>query len=393
MNKEEFKSIINEEIFNKILKMIDEKKLSMNNTILFQKHMGYCKMLKNVWNPCFEISSLSRRFKQMIADEEKKNEENEESLLVDLCESYLLLSKWASLELILICVPCLLKVASAKDESEEVQTEVEMALLALSNINEYIEMKRELYFKEIKEIIEYHQEHRNLARLDYQTAWKFLMSRFFNDDSLDEVIVNELRFGREAVRELEELRGNVDWKRKEEEKEERRKDKKKELIILRWLGTLEQNFTYFKLWNAEFVWLIGSITRLFRASRDNYRVISEQCLVLFKRTTNRFEAVEELMKGGAVDDVLEEIKQPTLDDRLSLNVFHFLLDLLRKLKEKKKDEMEEVKRKATIRKAFEKMEEEGYEDIIISFYEIFNFLFRRYYHGLSLNISDYFVNI
>ncbi|KAH7823077.1 uncharacterized protein MONOS_8368 [Monocercomonoides exilis] len=284
MNKEEFTSVFSEELSFKIDKMIDEKKLLIENALLLLKHVGYCNTLKGISSGCFNHSKLNKKVQKMIIDENEKKEETDENLLVELCECNIFFNHYFSTELLSICLHCLVK-AALKKEKKEKQKEVEIALLALSKIG-YNKIDKELYLNEMKEIIQYHREHRNLTYLAHQSTWRFLISRLFQDRSLGQVIMNELHFGRVAVRELEELRGNVDWKRKEEEKEERRKDKKKELVILRWLGTLEEYFLCFKLWNAEFVWLIGSMTRLFRASRDNYGEISEQCFALFKRTTD-----------------------------------------------------------------------------------------------------------
>ncbi|KAH7825141.1 uncharacterized protein MONOS_17473 [Monocercomonoides exilis] len=116
-----------------------------------------------------------------------------------------------------INLPCLLKVALNKEENEETQKEVEIALMALNNIgyDKFIEQK--LYLDEIKEIIKYHQKHFNLTRLAYQSAWEFLIKLMHIFETSKEVITNELHLGREAARELEELRKCVDWKREKEE--------------------------------------------------------------------------------------------------------------------------------------------------------------------------------
>eukprot|EP00770_Monocercomonoides_exilis_P006194 MONOS_6164.1-p1 / transcript=MONOS_6164.1 / gene=MONOS_6164 / organism=Monocercomonoides_exilis_PA203 / gene_product=unspecified product / transcript_product=unspecified product / location=Mono_scaffold00190:82399-83137(-) / protein_length=199 / sequence_SO=supercontig / SO=protein_coding / is_pseudo=false len=153
----------------------------------------------------------------MIDDENKKKEEKNEKLLVDLCELYIMAYELAIPgSMLFICLPCLLAAALNEEESEEAQKDVEMALFALSNIGKYDEVERESYLIEIAEIIEYHQEHHNLTQLAYQCAWQFLVNRFYNDKSLEGVIANELHFAREAARELEELSKCVDWKRKEE---------------------------------------------------------------------------------------------------------------------------------------------------------------------------------
>ncbi|KAH7820362.1 uncharacterized protein MONOS_2267 [Monocercomonoides exilis] len=155
--------------------------------------------------------------REMIIDEnEKKKDEKDERLLIDLCECYLTLGYDFPYELHSICVPCLLKTALKKEESKETQNETEMALLALSKaVCCFIE--QELNLNEIKEIIKYHQGHRNLTQLAYQSAWLFLMDRFLYEN-VEEVIANELHLAREAARELEELTRCVNWKKKDEEK-------------------------------------------------------------------------------------------------------------------------------------------------------------------------------
>ncbi|KAH7817093.1 uncharacterized protein MONOS_7998 [Monocercomonoides exilis] len=372
MNKEEFRLIYTIDLFNNINKTIEEEKLTMENAILLLNHVGYCKVLKNVWNPCFEKSSLSRRFEKMTEEEEKKKEEKNEKLLVDLCECYLLFHFDFSSELISICVPGLLKAALKKEESEENQTEVEMALLALSEMG-YCEVKQELYLKEITEIVK-HQEHHNLTQLAYQSAWLFLIYRFWVDNSLEEVIVNELHFGREAARELEELTRNVNWKKKEEEMgitERKAMD-----IILRWSRSIGNYFYFCELWNEEYVGLFSCLVDVFRASRDNHSGICEECIQLFNAVTkNRAVKLDVLLKSGAIDAALEEIQRRTLNRGMIYEFINFFQLISLRLKEKGEVKTTEEERKELKRKIFEKMVEEGYEDIIISFQKTNRFYF------------------
>ncbi|KAH7816355.1 uncharacterized protein MONOS_15034 [Monocercomonoides exilis] len=207
-----------------------------------------------------------------------------------------------------MCVPYLLKVALKKVENEEAQKEVEMALLASSSIGIFNSIKKELYLNEIKEIIQHHHEHHNLTRIAYQSAWQFFIDRFFNDKSLEEVIVNELHFPRETAKELEVLTRCIDWKKKEEENEEKgRKETKEEVVLYRWLRMLE--------------------------------IISDR------------------------------------------------------LKEEEKDEKEEAERKRMKMEMFEKLEEEGYEDVIPSLLIIHDIQNDKYECGLSHDIAGYFVNV
>eukprot|EP00770_Monocercomonoides_exilis_P014878 MONOS_14824.1-p1 / transcript=MONOS_14824.1 / gene=MONOS_14824 / organism=Monocercomonoides_exilis_PA203 / gene_product=unspecified product / transcript_product=unspecified product / location=Mono_scaffold01081:2432-2800(+) / protein_length=123 / sequence_SO=supercontig / SO=protein_coding / is_pseudo=false len=120
-------------------KMIEEKKMSMENAILLLKHAGYLKVLKNIWILDFRNSSLNKRIEKMIFEEEKKKEGKNEWLLVELCECFTFLKDGVTLEEFpSVCVPCLLKAALRKEENEESQKEVEMALLALSDIGRWV---------------------------------------------------------------------------------------------------------------------------------------------------------------------------------------------------------------------------------------------------------------
>ncbi|KAH7817024.1 uncharacterized protein MONOS_10279 [Monocercomonoides exilis] len=392
MNEEEHKFVFKTELYNKMNKMIEKKKMSMENATWMLKHIGYCKVLKDIWNTCFEYSESNSIFEEMIFYENKKKEGKNEKLLIDLCECYLLLNRHASSELIPISVPYLLKAASVKDESEETQKEVEMALLALSCVDQFYDLRQELYLNDTKEIIKYHQEHRNFTKLAYQRAWEFLINRLRYDRSFEDMIVNELHFVGEATRELEELAINDDWNRKKGE--EGGIKTKKELILLRWLHTIVAYFCYCHLRNEENVVLIDRISYVFRAANDNHRGIGLwYSYPLINAVENRAVKVDALLKGRAIDAVLERMQRPKLDDEITVECLQFLKNVSNRLEEEEKDEKEEEERKATKRKVFEKMEEEGYEDTITSFHETLKIFNRRYYHGLSLKFSDYLVNV
>ncbi|KAH7818808.1 uncharacterized protein MONOS_17981 [Monocercomonoides exilis] len=386
MNGKEFESIFTIDLFNKIHQMIEKKTLPLENALMLLKHIGYCKELKIICLESFDDSLLSESMNKMIIDEnEKKKEEMNEKRLIDLCECYLLLSRWPSSKMDSIYVPCLLKVALKKDETEEAQKEVEMALLALGNIGLW-EMKRELYLKETSEIIEYHRELHNLTQLAYQSAWNFLIYRLFTDKSLEEVITNELHFVGEARREFEELSKCVDWKRKEE----RRKEVKEVKIIWRWLNVIDYYFFSCTLWNEELVGLVNCIVQVLLASRDNHKDICNGCLDILRNTAiNRNVKIDDLLKSGAIDAVMEKMNQSTLDDEIMWNGLLFFLNISERLNEKEDDEKEEAEKKTTKRKTFEKMEEEGLEDIMTSLYGVISFLNKNAYRKLSKNACEY----
>ncbi|KAH7815980.1 uncharacterized protein MONOS_13777 [Monocercomonoides exilis] len=298
--EEEFRSVFTINNFDKIEKMIEEKKLTLENTMMLMKHIAYCNALAEG-------------------------------------------------------------------------------------------LKKKLYLKEIEEIVKYHQEHHNLTQIAYQIVWRFIITQFKIDYSLENVIVNELHFAREATRELNELSKCVDWKRKEEEEGEKKTEE--ENRMKRWIRTLGFFNQSCALWNNEFIGLIGSIVQVFQAAKKNHRESCKECIFLFRNAAkSRAVKVEAFLKSGAIDVVLEEMKRSTLEDEVANEIFHFFLNVSRKLKEKNKDEKEEEERKSIKKEVFEKMEEEGYEDTIVSFRKKLSFLYQDYNYELSLDISDYFVN-
>ncbi|KAH7830645.1 uncharacterized protein MONOS_14498 [Monocercomonoides exilis] len=385
MSEEEFRSIFTIELFDTINRMIEEMMISMENAILLLKHVGYYKELKCFICYSFDYSSLRESMKEMIIDENEKKKD--EKLLTDLCECFALLGDDDIFDEILsIVVPCLLKIASKKEESKKVQKEMEMSLLALSCIDENDFIEQKLYLNEIKEIIKYRREHHNLTRLAYQSAWKFLIYRSYNDESFTEVIVNELHFVREAAKELEDLSKCMDWKRKEE----RGKETEDEIVLMRWFEMLEIYFRNCRSWNEEYSGLIRSISQVYRASRDNCFGIQLQCLYSLREAAeNKDVKTDNFLESGTIGLYLEEIQRPTLDDKMAYEYLLFFTNVSKRLKIKEKDEKVEAKRKATKMESFGKMEEEGYEDVITSFHGIFDFLNSEYGYELSTKISDY----
>eukprot|EP00770_Monocercomonoides_exilis_P008180 MONOS_8137.2-p1 / transcript=MONOS_8137.2 / gene=MONOS_8137 / organism=Monocercomonoides_exilis_PA203 / gene_product=unspecified product / transcript_product=unspecified product / location=Mono_scaffold00298:19318-20576(+) / protein_length=399 / sequence_SO=supercontig / SO=protein_coding / is_pseudo=false len=391
MSNDEFRSVFTKEIFNKIDKMIEEKKISLENAICLSKHLGYCKVKKILFILSFEGSSLCKRFEKMMNNKNDKKEGKNEKLLVDLSESYLLMNPLPSPELISISVPCILKAASDKEENEEAKKKVEIALVTLGSIDKWECVGQELYLHEIREIIQYHQEHHNLSRFAYHSAWKFSILRLYRNRELEEVVVNELHFGREAARELDELAKCVDWKGREERWGE--DEAKEAYMIWKWVNVIFDYFSMCELLNKEFIVLLSSIVRVFRAARDNYEIISLRCILALKEAENRAVKVDDLLKGGAVNAVLEKMQLQTLNKFETYEFLLFLIEIPIRLKEKKDRTADKAKRKATKKEFLEKMEELGYEDTITSFYGIFRFINMSYYPQISLDVSDYFVNV
>ncbi|KAH7823852.1 uncharacterized protein MONOS_1108 [Monocercomonoides exilis] len=388
MDECEFNRVFSEELFDKMHKMILEKKLSMENACLLAKHIGHYKALKEIWFHNIETSSLNKSFEMTIEEEARKRKMNGK-LLTDLCESHLLMQNRSvdlRKELLLIYVRCLLNAASSKEEDEETQKEVEMALFALNNMNEFCEVKGALHFKAIAEIIKYHQEHRNMTRIAYHSIWEYFIN-VLNCMGNIRGNMKELHFEREAAKELEELTEQVNWKKKEWVLRESKEVK----LIVKWLEAIRSIGGSLTTQKGEFVMLETSITNLCRAAKGSHREIYRLCILLF---VNRiFEAVKYkgcLLSEEAVDFFLEEFHQPTIDHNINsycLSIFEDLSKILSRKKETRneenerfspaqswtsrmtEEEREEAKQKMMVnRKLREKMEEDGYEDIVVSFY-------------------------
>ncbi|KAH7832512.1 uncharacterized protein MONOS_2707 [Monocercomonoides exilis] len=366
MDKEELKQFFSKEEFDENYKLIELNKYPFEKALMLLKHIGHKNAKKPTKRQFFTNAFLKKRFGRVILEEGKKKEEKDEKLLIDLCECCLF---WCERfdptidGLLVICVPCLLKVALNKEESKEAQKEIEYALLALSGFCEEPKMPEELYSNEIKEIIQHHQKHHNLTRLAYQSAWQFLYCRKFDKRETEEAIMNELHFVREAISELEELMGCIDWKSKEEDG--RGKEREEVITLIRWLQTLESLFLC-RSWNEEHAELIRSVARVYLASKDSHRDVSYWCIDSFRCSAyNRAVNINELLKNGAIELVLSEMN--CLHDEYSTinSCEPFIRNLCERLNEKMEGESDEKKRKETKKKVLENLEEDGYEDCII----------------------------
>ncbi|KAH7824935.1 uncharacterized protein MONOS_17464 [Monocercomonoides exilis] len=300
--------------------------------------------------------------------EEGVMKENGKNTLIDLFECYLLLRNvHISMLFPNFCVRILLREVLDNKESEEAKEKVEIALLALSKIEIMTKIEQERYVCEMKEIIRYHQEHHNLTHLAYQSAWQFLIYRLYKDESVEDVIVHELHFVKEATRELEELSERFDWKRKEKVSGE--KDTKEADTLMRWPNILDVFFTKCNVWGEEYGMLIGSISKLFEATRRQKGRIGKQCLSFIVSITGRGTLeLFETLKSNAVEIVLEEMRQSTMEDNLTNGCLRFLLKLKRIYNGNNKKECNKTEQIVKKRYEFERMEEEGYEDCITNYF-------------------------
>ncbi|KAH7822118.1 uncharacterized protein MONOS_6139 [Monocercomonoides exilis] len=356
------------------------------------KHIGYCNELKRFWNQDFLCSMLCKKIIKMIVKEANKNDKKNEILFADLFECYVMLQDIdMPQKLLKVCMPCLLKVASNKERSKEARREGEMALITLNRIYSFEVIEKEMFLNEIKEIIQYHQEHHNLTWLAYQSAWQFLIERLYNNNNLKRAVVNELRFVKEATNELEELTKYVNWK-----KEKGQKETKEIRILKRWQCLISVNFCDCRSDKNECVDFIECITRLCRAARDTHAEIIKKCFDIFAEIMKQLQLsviANFFLKSDAFDLALGKILQSTLNDAISCGCMRFFLETSISLKSKMANETDEAKRKVIKKETLDKMEEEGYEDAIASFHKKFVYLNCCYFSRLAKNIADYFVNI
>ncbi|KAH7816608.1 uncharacterized protein MONOS_5850 [Monocercomonoides exilis] len=391
MDEEEFDSVFTIELFNKMDKMIEEKELLLEDAILLLKEMGCNKVIKKLWSVSFNCSSLCKRLMKMIVDENRKKEEKNENLLLYLCECYLLLhndSEKLPQKLLSICLSSLLKAALKKEKRKETQSDVEIVFAALSNIGQWVRIEKELYMNEMIEIIKHHQEHHNLTHIAYLSAWVFLMDRSFGERGLEEVIANELHIARETARELEELAKCVDW-----ENEEETKRKKEAFLIKKWISLVTSQFPLLISQKEDNVELLHCLVQLCRASRGNGRKIYRNCANIFQIVAEvKKVSVEVLIKGRAIDVMLEEMQQSTLDVDVASGCLRFFFEVSKKLDGNDDIEIYEDKRKDIKMEIFEKIEEEGFEDEVTNIFGIFFIFNGEYYAEMSLDLTDYLVN-
>eukprot|EP00770_Monocercomonoides_exilis_P006837 MONOS_6800.1-p1 / transcript=MONOS_6800.1 / gene=MONOS_6800 / organism=Monocercomonoides_exilis_PA203 / gene_product=unspecified product / transcript_product=unspecified product / location=Mono_scaffold00221:55407-56134(-) / protein_length=219 / sequence_SO=supercontig / SO=protein_coding / is_pseudo=false len=216
--------------------------------------------------------------------------------------------------------------------------------MALCNVGILVEVEKDFHQKEITEIIEYHQEHRNLTHLAYQLAWSFLIDRFFRDESLEALISDKLHFTREATQELEEMSKRVDWKAKGKTEENKRM--KEVNIMLKWICTINVFFVSFQMWKEEYFGLIDYFISLCRSSRAYEQRISGKCMVLFRRAIELNDvSVYDLLKRGVFKQISEEIYLKTMNDTTARMCLESFFDLSKRLKGIMTNEVDEMKKK------------------------------------------------
>ncbi|KAH7823200.1 uncharacterized protein MONOS_18626 [Monocercomonoides exilis] len=408
------------DFYSEIDNLIKEKKTSLDNLILLLKRIGRSKLSNAFYMNHFDFSSLSERIEKMIVDEEKKGKRMNKNKIYDLCECYVLnCHHYLPDCLIAIALPCFLKVALNKGKRLDSQKKVEHALCALNAIKpiyHFLSEKKELCIKEMENIIKYHQWHRNLTQLAYEYAWNFLISRLKYKRSLNIVITKELHFIKEATKEMKELERNANWRISEGRKYV--EEEKEAQLLVSWCYMCFIYFCETKIWEKETFQLISYVVRLCKEAKDIKRWLYEDCVrylnCIVCDCPNIY--VADLLECGAVDYVLEALKQMSLNRstiHLRLQFFSILSKRLSTKIDERYNELtyEDIKyvivyawnwlcgkqnelrgnekREMVKRKIFEKLEEEGYEDIVFSFWS--NMKIMNQHSNFHLNFSDFFV--
>ncbi|KAH7820053.1 uncharacterized protein MONOS_7572 [Monocercomonoides exilis] len=391
MNGLELIYFLTEKEFNEISKMIGKNKLTLTNAFTLLSHIGHCRIEFSVSFSRFCDSLLAKRFENMIETEAMKRE-RDENLLIDLCKCYILLRREkdsVSIELRLIIIPFLMNVVLRKIKSKEAQREIEIILTALSTMEEKQNAITDLCVNEMVEVIKYHQQHRNLTRLAHQSAWIYLVNHFEPGGILERTCMNELHIAREVAMELEELTKCVDWKKKKAKWEAQ----KEAWMIKRWINTVKDKFGFldFELRNVERIELYRWISRTCKLAGKNEREISKDCIKLFEsKTAGTNTSIDFLLKSEIVEAVFETLLLSTLDEEEAESCLHFFVTLSDGLREKSDYETVEAKRKAIKRKAFDILEERGFEECITSFKE--NLYYTRiHWNIMSGETSKFFV--
>eukprot|EP00770_Monocercomonoides_exilis_P014083 MONOS_14030.1-p1 / transcript=MONOS_14030.1 / gene=MONOS_14030 / organism=Monocercomonoides_exilis_PA203 / gene_product=unspecified product / transcript_product=unspecified product / location=Mono_scaffold00924:20288-21226(+) / protein_length=294 / sequence_SO=supercontig / SO=protein_coding / is_pseudo=false len=278
-----------------------------------------------------------------------------------------------SKEVLMICVPLLLKDALNKEESEKAQKDVEMALIALTNIAKINEEKDCLFLNEITEIIKHHLVHRNLTHFSYQLAWDLFVRNADLDWETESGKFFGAFFAREVVGELEELKSCVCWEKKKKrkrkgEKAKGRKGRKEKLIFKRWHSTIRMCYNCSGLCGEGWDELVRCLVGLSMTAEGSSRGTCRRCFDLFEGILFcSTDDVGILISGGAVDYVMEKLCQRILDKEITNCCLKFNISLLNRMREKIEDENEKERQKMQNRRIIDLFEEGGYEDLSDSF--------------------------
>ncbi|KAH7825856.1 uncharacterized protein MONOS_10371 [Monocercomonoides exilis] len=175
-----------------------------------------------------------------------------------------------------------------------------------------------------------------------------------------------MHFVSESTGEIEKLSRCIDWKKKAVSI----KEKAKIGIIERWYSTICLYTEKCKLSEEESAWLVACTTRLIGLAKDNHRSIVEKCIPIIVACMDENTDIffSDFLRGRTVDFVLEEMCKFNSDDQSTDKRMIFLSLLTERLNKNVRIARDEKKNKALKMAILDKLEEEGYEDLQISFY-------------------------
>ncbi|KAH7824606.1 uncharacterized protein MONOS_17494 [Monocercomonoides exilis] len=260
-----------------------------------------------------------------------------------------------------------------------------MALLAIRNVLFEECMQKFQLDKHLKLIIKNHQQCNNLTHYAYQLAWNCFLKRLRDKRKIEAEIANDLHFVEEMTRELGELLQCVDWR----EKDMKLYEMKEVSIILNWINSYESLFDW-KLPEEEVtVGLVERFFELYREAKDNHRKIAIACVEILQKMIDKETVnIGVMMRLRIEDIIIGEIRQHILDDMHTVNCAKMNLTVSERLKVNFKKKNANTFLKMLYTKYIEKLEEEGYEDAIIS---LQGMLHQKKFRNLSKNPCDYFV--
>eukprot|EP00770_Monocercomonoides_exilis_P004814 MONOS_4791.1-p1 / transcript=MONOS_4791.1 / gene=MONOS_4791 / organism=Monocercomonoides_exilis_PA203 / gene_product=unspecified product / transcript_product=unspecified product / location=Mono_scaffold00132:63791-65288(+) / protein_length=481 / sequence_SO=supercontig / SO=protein_coding / is_pseudo=false len=253
-----------------------------------------------------------------------------------------------------------------KEKNEKIGKEAEMSLVSLSNIKMRFKIEKELYMKDITELIKYHQEHHNLTHLAYQSAWEFLIWQTNEDEKMAHFVENELNFLREAIRELEELEERENWMKRGKFL----KEVTDEITLTRWLDTLGYYFFFYEWKEIKSPNFFECIVRILRKVKKYHRKVFKRCVYVISRIANPVSSdISYLLRSGIIRIIMEEMQQPTVRRDYLEWCLKYIISLVKSVDEPSNDANEREKRKMQKHQILDILEEEGYENEIISVYE------------------------
>ncbi|KAH7825942.1 uncharacterized protein MONOS_9819 [Monocercomonoides exilis] len=187
---------------------------------------------------------------------------------------------------------------------------------------------------------------------------------------------------REAIRELEELEGRVNWMKRGKFLNE----VMDEITLTRWLDTLGYYFFFYEWKEIKSPNFFECIVRILRKAKKYHRKVFKRCVYVISRIANPVSSdISYLLRSGIIRIVMEEMQQPTVRRDYLEWCLKYIISLVRRVSGPSIDASEREKRKMQKHQILGILEEEGYEDEIISVYEC---MVKTLYFYFPIKASD-----